>query len=248
MAKGNRPRWTKSGVSNGVQNVYIRKWKGFIAYLQEHDHKEHGFRGHRKDSWPLIPTLYRGVKDRNQISELKEKQLEQFKLAIRGKRGSNPQQYSDDSEWWALGQHYELSTPLLDWSFSPYVAAYFAFFKSGKDDTKQRNIYGINKPKIEKKSTPDIRFFVPNSDENSRVLNQNGFFSISEFATSIEDWVARNFPGSKEPILTRLHLPTSEREEILAGLEMMNINHLTLFPDLHGASIYTNRKVIESYS
>ena len=46
--------------------------------------------------------------------------------------------YTDpnDSEdnWWALGQHYGLATPLLDWVYSPYVCLTFFSFREADND------------------------------------------------------------------------------------------------------------------
>ena len=51
---------------------------------------------------------------------------------MKGRRGVNPEVYDSDIEWWALGQHYELATPMLDFTFSPYVATFLLLKKIGK--------------------------------------------------------------------------------------------------------------------
>ena len=50
--------------------------------------------------------------------------LDKFKRACRGLVGTD---HMTTDEFWALGRHFGLLTPLLDWTRSPYVAAFFAF-------------------------------------------------------------------------------------------------------------------------
>ena len=85
-----------------------------------------------------------------------------------------------------------------------------------------------------------ITFFEPDSDENSRVLSQRGLFTISPVRTTIDDWVAKHFKKSPPQTLIKILIPNSDRQDCLRMLNRMNINHLTLFPDLIGAATFCN--------
>jgi hypothetical protein len=157
--------------------------------------------------------------------------------------------------WWALGQHFGLATPLLDWTRSPFAAAYFAFEEIGSDSTHHRVVYGLDQRAVKQKSDevleaqsfesgrpPVIEFVDPTSDENQRLVSQSGLFTRAPIGTPIEQWIARAFESSTEGALLRIEIPNGDRLACLRALNRMNINHLSLFPDLTGSSRSTNLK------
>jgi hypothetical protein len=77
-------------------------------------------------------------------------------------------------------------------------------------------------------------------DENSRLINQNGLFSRCTAGRALEQWVHEQWPSYSKGVLIKMLIPDRGRTDCLRSLNKMNINHLTLFPDLHGASSYTN--------
>jgi len=237
--------WPDMDAKDGVFTTTLKSWSLFHEVVSKTlDHPHYAFRGQRMSNWLLEPSLARIIKTQpKRIKELTQTHLETFQLASRGRRGTNPQPLASDNDWWALGQHHGLVTPLLDWTTSPYVALFFALCEPpGADQSSHCVVFAVHRRRIEGKiaedpfSPGDFEFLQPRSDENSRLVAQSGLFSRSSIGTDVESWVARNFKGeAKWLTLLKVLIPYSERTACLKALHVMNLNHATLFPDLYGA-------------
>ena len=78
-----------------------------------------------------------------------------------------------------------------------------------------------------------MQFSSPLSDENPRLVNQAGLFSRAPFGNPIDRWITENHdPDWNSFTLIRVLVPDKERDQCLQNLNRMNINHVSLFPDL----------------
>ncbi|MBY7997656.1 FRG domain-containing protein [Vibrio fluvialis] len=236
--------WKLEKTGPVTADVKCISWNGFLDFMHNENalkqNQSYIFRGHASENWKLESTLKRKVVDGDNIES---KILDDFKKHCLGRRGHNPSVLSEN-EWWALGQHFGLLTPLLDWSESPYVAAFFAF---NSENTETENVViwvlskSINsKPCVDKlKSENHLEFLTPYLDENARLINQRGLFVRSPNMQCINEWVSEiKKPGTID--LARILIPRTEKESALDSLDKMNINDFTLFPDLSGAAKYAN--------
>ncbi|WP_081955328.1 FRG domain-containing protein [Pseudomonas lutea] len=212
------------------------------------------YRGHADSSWKLEPTLDRIIK--TPTSSKRASHLERFKFETRGRRGSSPVKMEDDNDWWALGQHHGLATPLLDWTESPFVALFFAASAASELSSGGYSVYAIHQTSIKKINErvnnevgsplvngrrQTVKVVRPLSDENKRLVSQRGLFTRGPNNVNLEDWVRKNTDKtSKELCIIKVTIPNLDSKECLRYLNRMNISHSTLFPDLPGASDFCN--------
>lgn len=230
---------------SSIENV--NNWESLVSIIDEYFKHFNGyiFRGQADAEWKLETTLARAIKktySKGDFERLENSQLHNFKVNLRGRSNYDLANTSDD-ELWALGQHFGLHTPLLDWTRSPYVALYFSLF--GECKSGSRVIWALLESDIEtlnkrvRSANKKVSIINPLSNHNQRLLNQRGLFLKIPTGVDLEKWIK---PSEKFSWVTlyKISFPDKIRSDALAALDSMNINYLTLFPDITGSSLHTN--------
>ena len=258
----NKQEWSGGKYDQGVQAITLRNWNAFLRYISDRllERTTYIYRGHNNINWKLEPALDR----KSLTTKQRAAHLQNFKFATRGRRGTHPPGITNENDWWALGQHHGLATPLLDWTESPFVALYFAMLASSRTKTQEKccvwalsenfvkrtskNIARTNRSSTDRKPTVEvIRSF---SDENDRLVNQRGLFTRGPDNVDLQAWVQKYHAPTARQLrrLIKFIVPTNNANNCLRFLNRMNISHSTLFPDLTGASHFCNMHLdIENY-
>lgn len=91
------------------------------------------FRGHRNASWQLRPRIERGCDLGTTLTETEGHLFTEFRSKAHLYTEHLPP-LEDTLSWMGVMQHYGIPTRLLDWSYSAYVALFFAFETAGEEE------------------------------------------------------------------------------------------------------------------
>jgi len=223
----------------------ISDWEGYKTYVSKTLGAVRGkflFRGQRDETWELSTTFHRTFKDTpsHRHGELKKSLVKNFRKECEH-YPEYRNQIEDDIGCLALAQHHGLPTPLLDWTESPYMAAYFAFQEHLRNDgtpTKRVAIWIID-TKATRFWSEDtgVELISPPAWHNERLRRQLGWFTYAKGThPNLEKYVVAMNPTAGENPLRKVTLPASQAQRALSDLDLMGISARELFADLAGAA------------
>lgn len=227
------------------------------------DFESWAFRGQADARWPMFSALSRQLLYSGVHREAWTGQEERILRIFRRKSHLFLQHIpveSDAFEWLALMQHHGAPTRLLDATWSPYVALFFALergaevaavwaFNAGALNEKERHVLRDGR-KIDLRAVGTWehgsyeRHFLRGRDPfvivgepkimNRRLIAQSGTFVIPSILDAPVEDIVGGYARS-EDLLVKIEVDVADtREEAMRSLYSMNITNATLFPDLDG--------------
>jgi hypothetical protein len=171
-------------------------------------------------------------------------------------------------EAWSLMQHHGAPTRLIDWTFSPYVAAFFALDGANNDYC----VYALDPHALKKvdlkrvdetqysyhltykrdlKTPSFVKLFEPSS-KNERIRRQQGLFLVPNSNNQTLSNVLKSYNiidgkinGEGEYVAFKFVFPRKLTLDSWDKLQQMNINHETLYSGLDGFSRSLKLKLLD---
>lgn len=220
-----------------IRDVIYDTWEGFkqdfISDIYQNQEPSLGswlFRGQSSDTWKLVSNFDRKYTNLSNRREFEKALLKTFQNLLRKTDIAHNFDNISETDTWALGQHYGLPTRLLDWSYSPYVAAFFSFADPAPFDDTYVSIYALNHNHEVWNGSFGCEIVENCIPVNENQIKQEGVFTLlkSTFNT-LEDFVNSYSGCDTSEALIRMLIPKIERQKVIKDLKLMRITFETIF-------------------
>jgi|SRR5829696_6018106 len=262
-----RDAWNRHAVTVDSLPLFVEVVRPLAEDSRTPSSGQYWYRGQTNGEWGLETSFLRMTRhlaDRaEEVLALEEEARDEFKskahLFI---DAGHLEKVKTNPCWWALMQHHGAPTRLLDWSVSPYVAAYFASHQDGTDGDgviwcfchKRLRAafvqeYGEDPPDFTKNEIEDAavrRLHDALRDPNARPIVlplEFKFFTSARMAEQQGRFTMclradEDHTCIAEKIapthVKKIIIPHKKKPDFLAELRRMNITAAALFPGVDG--------------
>lgn len=225
----------------------VVNWASFKSYVSRLEGRRHLFRGQNKP-WRLRTSFHRS--DRADLHRFlnEDVQILHKHLSARTRHVFNLEVPNENGAFFNLVQHHGYPTPLLDWTYSPYVAAFFAYrgisnqgaLNAPAADRVRILVFDQAQWKADLRQLQQLLLAGPHLSigefmaiENERMIPQQAASTVTNI-DDIESYIKSKEANGKT-YLWAIDLPVSERRIVVQELSYMGITAGSLFPGLDGA-------------
>lgn len=223
------------------------RYKSMVRQLAR-NHAYYYCRGHVNENWKLQTSFHRSATLTGiSLEDYRKTVIPELHYHICAQTNEiiNLQNPEEFGAFLALLQHHGFPTPLLDWTLSPYIAAYFAFREINETAPQSDNVKififdyigwsNIFKQPLNLGETKVqyVSVFRPYAKHNPRLIPQQGVFTVTNI-DDMRDYIFRRSTEVSKQFLYTALLLVKEKPHVMRELNLMGISKMSLFPSVEG--------------